>query len=158
MERKKTVETKGPKKPRWRKITRGTLYPFPEQRNISVKVGEIIEATEEEIEKYCDQFESVREFTGKHEMAKSSESKPGLNKRLTVTDTEKPPLKSSIKNKDLKLASSGPGKEKYTQEQIGENQFNILSAAGKVMNDTPLTSEEAKTLKDSLEHKTIEPE
>lgn len=137
MERKtkSKTETTGPVKPRWRKITRGTLYPFPNQRNRRVKPNEVISATEAEIEKYRDQFELVSDGTGS----------------LKVKTTDAP------KAKKEKLAKK-PEKESHELVPIGEGLYNVMSPAGKQMNEEGLKLEEAQALKVSLDKETVEAE
>lgn len=119
-------------KPKWKKTTRGTLYPFPTQRNRRVKPFETISATEQEIAKYRDQFELVADGTG---IYKTAEDKPKVKK----------PAKPEITEKDT-----------YTLEPLEGGGFNVVSSAGKVMNDTPLSEEEATALKASFEEEVPE--
>lgn len=123
---KKTEKIVG-NKPVWKKITRGTLYPFPKQRGVRVEPNKTIEATEEEIARFRDQFELVKDGTGIYRVKKDEPTPP-------------PP---------------GPEPEVYTLAP--ENgAFNVLSEAGKKMNETPLSLEEAEELKSSLEKVTTE--
>lgn len=111
-------------KPVWKKISRGTLYPFPKQRNVRVKPFEKIQATEEEIAKYRDQFELVKDGTGDYKV-KPTKAEPKPEPALP---------------------------EEYKLVEVGENQFNVVSSSGKVMNGKkPLFEDEAQQLKDQLE-------
>ena len=124
----------GDQKPKWKKITRGTLYPFPNKRNKKVKPHETISATTEELGKYIDQFELVKEGTGKFKVSKTSSNSE----------------KTSVSRKSPKFSLS-PVEVESAKE--GEKFFNILSPSGKIVNDKPLTEEEAEELKNSLEKK-----
>lgn len=139
MERKRTTKTtaaiddsaavsKGDKKPMWKKVTRGTLYPFPTQRNRRVKPHETIEATEEEIAKYRDEFVLVKDGTGKFKVSEKKQPK-----------TTRP------------LAKEKEPVETYSLEPIGDGLYNVLSPAGKAMNDKGLKRDDAEQLVKSLQ-------
>jgi len=113
-------------KPLWKKITRGTLYPFPNQRNRRVKPQEQIRASEEELAHVIDQFELVEDGKGEFKVK-------GVKKEETVEI---------------------PDGEEYGVVSAGRGWFNVVSQGGKVMNDKKLRAEEAKELKDSLEEET----
>jgi hypothetical protein len=154
MERKKQVE----KKSRWKKITRGTLYPFPSNRNRRVKQNEIIEATEEEIAKFRDQFELVPERNvtkgpaGRFVSPKAAE-KPVTEKPARVRNKklkDEPPVKHlNVLTEDL---------EEYSIVPAGNDLYDVLSPAGKKMNEESLDLKKAGLLKESLSQKTTENE
>ena len=121
-------------KPQWKKITRGTLYPFANQRNRRVKPNEVIFATEEEISKFKEHFELVAEGTGTF---KPKTAKPKAKPAITL-----PPAKVE--------------KDKYELIPAGDEMFNVVSSVGKVMNDAPLVESFAQELKASLEKETVE--
>lgn len=119
----------GPQKPQWKKITRGTLYPFPSKRNRRVKPNEVIRATKEELGKYINHFELVKDGTGQYQMATSA-PKPAR--------APKPP-KPTV------------GEDTYTLVSAGEDLFNVISASGKVLNASPLDADSAEELRSKLE-------
>lgn len=118
-------------KPRWKKISRGTLYPFPNQRNRRVKPNEVIDATEDEISKYRSDFELVRDGTGPYKI-KSTAPVP------------KPKYVAKVQ------------KDVYNLIPIGEGLYNVESTGGKVMNDHPLKRDEAEALQKSFDAETVE--
>lgn len=122
---------KNENKPLWRKITPGTLYPFPNQRGRRVKPKETIRASREELEHVIDNFELVENVTGEFKVKK---------KYLTK------------ESEDI----GTPEKDEYSVESVGPGWFNVLSPEGKIMNDKKLRAEAAEELKESLEEETIE--
>ena len=117
-------------KPLWRKITPGTLYPFPAQRDRMVKPKEVIRATQEELGKFVDEFELLEDGKGKNKVSKE----PGSNQdNLSTVD-----------------------KEVYEIKSTRGGKFNVFSESGKKMNDKALTANEAEELKNSLEEETPE--
>jgi hypothetical protein len=136
MERKKSVSksespTTEDQKPVWKKITRGKLYPFPRKRNVRVKENEKIQASEEEIEKYRDHFELVKDGTGEFKVKSNTE--PG--------------------KKVVKLAPKA-NLETFELVPIGEGLYNVVSFGGKKMNEEGLDLEAAEKLKEELEKET----
>lgn len=129
----KTESSTLPIKPRWKKITRGTIYPFPNQRNKRVKPFEVISATEEEIVKFREHFELVQDGTGQFKTK---------NPAKTVTDTKR--LATPVE------------KESYKVIPVGEGLYGVESPAGKKINDDGLTKEAAEELKATLEKETTE--
>lgn len=128
MERKKSTPAES-QKPKWKKITRGTLYPFPNRRNVRVKPNEVIQATAEELAKVADHFELVKEGTGIYS---------------TSTVEKKPKKKGKVPT------------EVYELIPIGEGLYNVLSPGDKVMNESGLKREDAEALKKKLETESIE--
>lgn len=122
----------GPQKPQWKKITRGNLYPFPSKRNRRVKPNEVIRATKEELGKYIDHFELVKDGTGEYQMA---------------TTAPKP----ARAPKPLKPITGGKKDVEYSLVGAGEELFNVVSASGKVMNASPLDADSAEELRSKLE-------
>lgn len=112
-------------KPLYKKITPGTLYPFPNQRGRRIKPGERIRASQEELEHVADQFELVENGKGKYKVKKSK--------------------------KDIIEIPEG---EKYNVKSIGKGWFEVISQEGKVMNEKKLRAEDAESLKKSLEEET----
>lgn len=112
----------------WRKITRGTLYPFPNKRNRRVKHKEIIEATPEELGRFIHEFELV-----------DGDYSP---------EGQIDPVEKAINDmEDSKVLT----KDTYEVIHINAGWFNVISSAGKVMNDKKLRKEDADLLKSSLE-------
>lgn len=133
---KEVATTTGPQKPVWRKISRGTIYPFPKKLNKRVKPHETIQASEEEIAKFREHFELVTDGTGEFKVKNSTPSKK-------LHHSKKAPVQ----------------KEEHTLHPIGEGLWNVLSPSGKVMNDVEeggLKREEAEALKASLDKETVE--
>jgi len=96
-----------------------------------VKPGESIRATQDELEKFSDDFELVE--NGK--------------KEFKIKDVKK--VKSSGNDEEEKIPSEP--KEEYTVEHSGAGWYNVLSPAGKVMNDSKLRQDVAKELKAELD-------
>lgn len=119
----------GPQKPQWKKITRGNLYPFPSKRNRRVKPNEVIRATKEELGKYINHFELVKDGTGNYQI---------------VDPTPKPA-------RAPKLPKPTAGGDTYTLVSAGEDLFNVISASGKVLNASPLDADSAEELRSKLE-------
>lgn len=119
-------------KPLWRKISQGTLYPFPTQRGRRVKPKETIRASYEELEHVIDQFELIDNVKGEFKVPK----------KFLMAHTEE--------------VGGIPAKDEYSIESAGNGWFNVLSAERTVMNDKKLRAEEAQELKESLEEETIE--
>lgn len=120
-------------KPLWRKISPGTLYPFPNERGRRVKPKETIRASREEIEHVIDQFELIENVKGEFKVKK---------KFLADSEEENIP--------------GAPAKDSYSVESAGGGWYNVLSPEGTVMNDKKLRAEAAEELKESLEEETIE--
>lgn len=138
MERKRIEQKTESQKPRWKKVTRGTLYPFSDRKNIRVKPNEVISATAEEISKYEDHFELVKEGTGTY----------GASENETEVKKERKP--SVAKANKAKTST-----DVYELVPIGQSLYNVLSPGGKVMNEVPLKREAAEGLKTKLETETV---
>lgn len=129
MERKSKKSTSTTdQKPAWKKITSGKIYPFPHKRNTRVKPNQVIRATEEELKHALQHFELVEDGTGIYK---------------TSADAKKP---ASQKNKPKKEIE-----EKARIETADGGGYNVIAAGGKVMNEEPLSLEDAEELKNSLE-------
>lgn len=121
MERKKKEE----KKPTWRKITPGTLYPFPRNASRAVRgMGDTIEATEEELGKYIDQFEAVK--------AKDVKEDPQAVKEAAKENAT-----------TFKVVDDGSGK------------YNVIGEDDEPQNEEPLSVDEANAMKDALDKEAI---
>ncbi len=139
LERKTNTSTK----PSWRKITQGTLYPFPTQRNRRVKFKETVQATPEELGNKINQFELVEPGSGEYKIdtdafAIQKEEAPAAD----VVKTPTPPVDSSI------------DEEEYEVKHAGGGWYNVVSSTGKVMNSEKLRSTDAQDLKTALEEHT----
>lgn len=120
------------KKPLWRKMTSGKLYlhrkPF-----VPIKPKQKVLATEEELGNHVKDFELLDKGSGRYEFKPKKVEKP---------EEEKP--------------VEGAEKEVYMVEHVGTGWYNVLSPAGKVMNESKLRSEDAQALRAKLEEETIE--
>lgn len=121
------------KKPTWKKITPGKLYPFPKNRNRRVKPQEVIEATQEELAYVSNQFELVTDGTGKFKV-KAKAADPA----------------------DPDPGEKAPEKDVFTAESVGSGWFNVVSGAGKVMNEKKLRAEAAAELIATLEEEQVQ--
>jgi hypothetical protein len=119
-------------KPIWKKITRGTLYPFSHQRNRRVKPNEKLQASEEEIAKYRDHFELIKDGTGKYK------------------------VKTIDPGQQIKTKKEKPTPEKYELVPIGDGLYDVESPSGKKMNDQSLDREGADALIAELDKETSE--
>lgn len=145
---KKIIQQKAAdEKPQWKKITPGTLYPFPHKRNRRVKPSELISATKEELGKFVNQFKLVKDGTGVYApktAAVKSIAKPKADKgsptETKTTPSTKGEKKTADKNKGFSI-----------QKNEATGGFNVVSSAGKVMNDEELIEESAKALLENLE-------
>lgn len=138
---KRKTHTTSNVKPSWRKITEGTLYPFPTQRNRRVKHKETIQATAEELGNKINQFELVDPGAGEYKIETTS---------LPVKEEG-----SSVTVEPVKSKEHAPDKETYTIQHVGGGWYNVVSSTGKVMNSDKLKSADAQSLRDSLEEETI---
>lgn len=127
MERKKkeSKQTKE-KKPMWRKITPGTLYPIPRNTSRAARQGEPFEATEEELGKYADQFEEI----DRAELMNTDEGK-----QQAIQDHES----------KYKLASAGGDKYNIMGEDDEEEPIN----------EKPMNIDEANAMKEALDREDI---
>lgn len=116
-------------KPTWKKVTRGSLYPFPGKRSKRVKPNETIQATEAELSHVKEHFQLVKDGTGVH--------------RVKAIRPEEPEFISPVKGV-------------YAVTPAGEGLYNIVSPGGKVMNEVGLSLEDAEDLKEELEEETEE--
>lgn len=143
-------------KPLWKKITPGTLYPFPDKRNKRVKPSEQIYATAAELGKFVKQFQLIKDGTGIYR-TKPAETKPATagpagTKAKPGTPKADKPVKSTKPAK-----SETTPKETYSlQKNEVTGGFNVISPAGKVMNDEELIEESAAALKEKLEKDSAE--
>lgn len=120
------------KKPVWKKMTRGTLYPFPNQRNIKIEKNETVEATQQELGRFINQFELIQDGTGEYKI-----------------NTTKPVQSSTFENVE---------KETYRVEKMKDVEgglYEVIASSGKVMADD-LTLKKAEALKAQLEKETVE--
>lgn len=152
-------------KPLWKKITRGTLYPFANRRNVKVTQNGTLEATEDEIEKFKEHFQLLREGTGPYKSAKIAPERkpePVKNPETPAEEKVKPFKSKNKKGKDLKETAhpvlDEEDAEEYEIVPAGEGLFNVVSSVGKVLNSEPLPKEEAKELKKGLDAVTKEEE
>lgn len=149
---KKPIQEKAvDQKPQWKKITSGTLYPFPHKRNRRVKPSEVISATKEELGGFVNQFKLVREGTGIYAPKKAITkpiSKPKAEKEDTTVDSA-----AAVKAQPTRRTKKTDSKDKGFSIQKNEatGGFNVVSAAGKVINDEELIEESAKALLENLE-------
>ena len=121
MERKKNQE----KKPTWRKITPGTLYPFPRDASRAVRgIGETIEATEEELGKYVNQFERVKPKDGRVDLQAQKDTAKENAETFRVVDA-------------------------------GSEKFNVVDEGDEPQNEEPLTADEANAMKEALDKEAI---
>jgi hypothetical protein len=127
---KQTQEAEQDQKPVWKKVTRGTLYPFP-RKPTKVKPNDTLVASEEEIAKYRDHFELVQDGTGEYIVKNVVQTKP-----------------------DIAMLRREAEKEEYKLIPIGQGLYNVESPSGKTMNDKGLKLEDAEALKVSLEDET----
>jgi hypothetical protein len=123
------------RKPLWIKKTRGKLYPLPHKRKVFVKHRQTIELSEEEIGRWRDHFDLVKDGTGKYKVKEPV---------LIVTETK------SGKAKKKEPETNTDEDVTYDLVPVGEGLFNVESSAGKVMNDSPLNQDDAEVLQASL--------
>lgn len=153
MERRKKTNTSTAvsEKPQWKKITPGTLYPFPSKRNRRVKPSEIISATKDELGRFVHHFKLVKDGTGIY--ATKSAAKPSkpdtAGKSATGTEEVKATKLTKGKTKASKVDTKPQDYSVVKNEETGG--FNVVSSAGKVMNDEELIEESAIALKEKLE-------
>jgi len=119
-------------KPLYRKITRGTLH-LRDKDNHRIKPKQEIRATPEELGKWIDEFELIRNADG---------SLPKGGK------------KKGEKKKEKKKEAPAKIFDTYTVEHIEEGWYNVLSSSGNVMNESKLREADAKDLKAQLEEET----
>lgn len=148
MERKTSV------KPTWRKVTQGTLYPFPSKRRVRVKYKEQIQATVEELGNSVKEFELVDPGTGTHKTTKHP--MPGFVSPEGELKTQNKPSaqKGILEKEEEQEASPDVEKETYSVEPAGKGWFNVVSGSKKVMNNTKLREADATALKETLEEET----
>jgi hypothetical protein len=129
MERK---TNKNGSKPLWKKVTTGTLV-LRVPKYFRIKHNQLVEASIEELGNRLDSdFELVKDGTGKFKVHKEKG-------------------KSKAKAKGKKAEVIDLPKDLFGLEERGDGLFDVVSAAGKVMNAEALEKEKAEELRDQLE-------
>jgi hypothetical protein len=119
-------------KPVWRKVTRGKLSLT--RKGAAIKPLQEVQLSAEELGKFKDQFQLVKNGTGKYAVDEPVSDTGALRK---LKDVPKKPAED---------------KETYNIKGIeGSDFFNVVSSSGKQMNEEPLTETEAEELADSLD-------
>lgn len=126
MERKKK---EAPKTKTYRKLTPGTLYPTPLDTTKRARKGDLIELTDEEFEKFQDQFEEV---------STKDLNQLKHNPDVNATKTQELGKESAVKYNVLAID--------------GGNTYNVVEEGSDepLNEDGPLTFDEANAMKDAL--------
>ncbi len=122
--------------PLYRSIYKGTLYPIPNKMSTRVKYKEEIRISEKDLGNHIDKFVLVEDGKGEF-------------KTTSVKDRE------AKRKKEEKENAIVPNKETFSVEKV-EDGWNVLSSAGKKMNNAVLKKGDAKELVKQLEKESIE--
>ena len=144
-ESKEDATPKG-RKPTWKKVTPGKLYPFTDKARRGERVAPdgFVQATAEELGKYVSDFELHKPGTGDYE---------GTEEIAVETESEVK-AEGGAKSKAKKLKASATP-ETYSLKPVKDTDlFDVVSSAGKKMNEKPLDAESAEELKEILEEET----
>lgn len=117
-------------KPLWQKKTRGTLI-LRAPKYLRIKPNQQLRCTKEELGRFWNtDFDLIQNGTGEYAVGKIEAEEPEIH----------------------------PPTETFSINPLGDEQYNVLSQTGKIMNEAPLSLTGAEKLKKELEKAEAEQE